>query len=231
MEPTPNTTARQRRSRRKEGPALFFVDTVESFLTGRPSAEARSIVRHQAAKSGCRNRKRAHEPKASATDKIGPLAIAAASAPTPSPASLILPSHNGWESMRVKFNFDITCLTSFTDIDLATNACSLLEHDPRSAASLLQRWPSCFLTYLPSRYGSTPFLDDAMHCVAARAAYMMGSSTSPLLHTALYSKALSSLAAAVAAEPPALISDIYCATRLLVLYEVRSTASHLDSRW
>ncbi|KAK8057383.1 hypothetical protein PG996_011320 [Apiospora saccharicola] len=214
-----------RRSRRKDGPALFFVDMVEPFLTGRPSENAKSIIRHQAAKSGCRNRKRVYETKASAADQISPQKeiAGAASAPIQSPGPpliLPLPSYNGYEAMRAKFNFDITCLTSFTDIDLAANACGFLQHNRRSASSLLQRWPSCFLTYLPSRYGSAPFLNDAMHCVAARAAHMVGGpSTSSLLHTALYSKALTSLAAAVTAEPPALVSDIYCATRLLVLYE------------
>ncbi|KAK8076289.1 hypothetical protein PG994_003561 [Apiospora phragmitis] len=132
---------------------------------------------------------------------------------------LILPSYNGYETMRARFNFDITCLTSFTSIDLTASASSLLQHNPECAGSLLQRWSSCFLSYLPSRYDSRPFLDDAMHCVAARAAYMVGSSTSPLLHTALYSRALANVAAAIQADDPSLLSDIYCATRLLVLYE------------
>ncbi|KAK8091694.1 hypothetical protein PG997_002055 [Apiospora hydei] len=220
MEPAP--TAKQRRSRRKNGPSLIFVDETEPFRIGRQNESTRLVIRHQAARSGCRNRRRARGTDRGNDSDGSPqeeeLELAA-SAPVQDPGSLVLPSYNGYETMRAKLNFDITCLTSFTNTDLTARASSLIQENPRLAGSLLQRWPSCFLSYLPSRYGSRPFVDDAMRCVAARAAHMMGISPSPLLHTALYSRALASLGAAVKAPDPSLISDIYCATRLLVLYE------------
>ncbi|KAK8022587.1 hypothetical protein PG993_013354 [Apiospora rasikravindrae] len=216
----PALTAKQRRSRRKQGPALLFVDETEPFRIGRQNESTRLVIRHQAARSGCRNRRRPR----GADSGNGPQGApqeeeVAASARVQDPGSLVLPSYNGYETMRARLNFDITCLTSFTNTDLTARACTLLQENPRLAGSLLQQWPSCFLAYLPSRYGSRPFLDDTMRCVAARAAHMVGSSHSPILHTVLYSKALASLGAAVKAEDPSLISDIYCATRLLVLYE------------
>ncbi|KAK7937798.1 uncharacterized protein PG986_014666 [Apiospora aurea] len=220
MEPAP--TAKQRRSRRKNGPSLIFVDETEPFRIGRQNESTRLVIRHQAARSGCRNRRRARGTDRGNVSDGSPQEEEdelAASAPAQDPGSLVLPSYNGYETMRAKLNFDITCLTSFTNTDLTARASSLIQENPRLAGSLLQRWPSCFLSYLPSRYGSRPFVDDAMRCVAARAAHMMGTSPSPLLHTALYSRALASLGAAVKAQDPSLISDIYCTTRLLVLFE------------
>ncbi|KAK6852111.1 hypothetical protein PG995_012236 [Apiospora arundinis] len=212
----PNSTRRKRRSRRKDGPDLVFVNTAESFRTGHENKDLRLVIRHQAARSGCRNRGRTRDDTMTERD---PQDGTVSARDQPPPVPRILPSYNGYETMRIRFDFDITCLTSFTDIDFAANACSLLQHNLRRSGFSLQSLPTCFLAYLPSRYGSRPFLDDAMHCVAARAAHMVGLTTSPTLHTALYSKALASLRAAVKAGDSWLIPEVYCATRLLVLYE------------
>jgi hypothetical protein len=121
--------------------------------------------------------------------------------------------------MRLVHNFDITELISFTDIDLAASAWHFLQYDQRRAVPLLQKHSSSFLAYLPSRYGSLPFLDDAMHCVAAKAAQMLGAPSKRFSPAQLYSKAICSLRSLTGGLPGS-GSELYCATRLLALYEV-----------
>ena len=129
------------------------------------------------------------------------------------------PSFTGYEAIRVIYNFDITNLDSFTNVDLAVNAYRLLQGSAEHPVVFLQNVSSSsFLAHLPSRYGSKPFLDDAIHCVAAKAAQIFGYSTASSSPSALYFKALRSLRRNIQSSD---WSDIYCATRLLVLYEVK----------
>jgi hypothetical protein len=137
--------------------------------------------------------------------------------PVPQPLS------SRYETFRLSYNFDITDLTSFTDVDLVTNAYRLLQGEPNRLVSLLQKQYSSFLIHLPTRYGSSTCLDDAMHCVAARAGQMLGFQMPTSMPYILYGKALKSLQIAISDDAECTESDIYCVTRLLVLYEV----SHL----
>jgi len=130
------------------------------------------------------------------------------------------PLSSRYETFRLSYNFDITDLTSFTDVDLATNAYRLLQDEPNRLVSLLQKQYSSFLAYLPSRYGSSTCLDDAMHCVAARAGQILGFQMPKSMPYILYGKALKSLQIAISDGAECTVSDIYCVTRLLVLYEV-----------
>lgn len=130
--------------------------------------------------------------------------------------------------MRAKYDIDITHLTSFTDIDLPGNAYSQLQLSLGYFSAHLQMSSSYFLAYLPCRYGNWPFLDDAIHCVAAKAAQMLGTSASLLVHLQLYSKALASLYRATCTQDPSASSALYCVTRLLVLYEVKFSNFLID---
>jgi hypothetical protein len=65
-----------------------------------------------------------------------------------------------------------------------------------------------------------------MHCVAARAGQMLGFQMPTSMPYILYGKALKSLQIAISDDAECTESDIYCVTRLLVLYEV----SHLYVR-
>lgn len=139
------------------------------------------------------------------------------------------PSFSGYEALRVKYNFDITYLTSFTDVDLGKTASLFLhEHEDGQATHLTrllrQQSSSSFLSYLPSRYGASAVLDDAMHCLAARAGQIFGFNITAGTISALYARALKSLQGALTDTGLCLGADVYCATRLLTLYEVsRST--------
>ncbi|OGM47651.1 hypothetical protein ABOM_004338 [Aspergillus bombycis] len=138
----------------------------------------------------------------------------------PHPAPLPQPSYNGYETLRVKYNFDVTDLASFTDVDLGKIAYLSLRDQPARLVSLLHKRSSSFLSYLPSRYGSNQCLDDAIHCVAARAGQMLGFPTRASTLPALYVKALNSLQAAIEDKTQYLEADVYCATRLLAIYEL-----------
>ncbi|KAI1120936.1 hypothetical protein F5Y10DRAFT_257393 [Nemania abortiva] len=222
MDSTPSRKKRQ--SRMKAGPAFEFVENSSSSWNGRQNQNARAIIRRQAARSGrqgylrestCHDQEYSLTPPQTKDDGQEKANIPPGTQFT-WPVSQ--PSYNGYETMRVIYNFDITALDSFIDVDLAANAYRLLRDNQSNPATFLQKGSSSFLAHLPSRYGTQPFLDDAMHCVAAKAAQMLGHSTTRFPASELHSKALRSLST-IRTDDSCPRSDVYCATRLLVLYE------------
>lgn len=238
--------AKSRLSRVKVGHEFVFVETTDPHGVGSENrdARARTIIRRQAAKSGHqrglgRNRNRGGIAAESVSLALLPRERDASrllhlargdeyhlpperTSPhvlSPRPSRQI--SYNGYETWRVEYNFDITDLATFTDVDLAASAYQSLHRDPGRIAGLLRRPSSSFLDYLPSRFGSSLCVGDAMNCVAARAGEMLGCSRRGVAPAALYVKALRSLNEAIqACGENAISADIYCATRLLVLHEV-----------
>ncbi|KAI0187125.1 hypothetical protein EV127DRAFT_370190 [Xylaria flabelliformis] len=209
-------------SQRKDGPAFELIGIAGSSSIIEPyTEEARFIIRRQAARPG----RQIHLRESAGQNQEDSMIEDSAheeiniSLGTQHAGLAIQPSVSGYETMRVIYNFDITALDSFIDVDLAVNAFRLLQYHPTSPATLFRKGSSSFLAYLPSRYGSKPFLNDAMHCVAAKAAQMLGHSTTRTLPSKLYMKALRSLYSATQNDAICRITDIYCAIRLLVLYE------------
>ncbi|RKK32520.1 hypothetical protein BFJ70_g16532 [Fusarium oxysporum] len=225
----PKLPLRKPRSRVKDGPAFVFVDTTSA-------SDAKTIVRRHAARSGLICRQENITTLPDSRESI-PAATKAPGATSPAKnrhgmckentlrdasnlGSVPQPLSSRYEAFRLSYNFDITDLTSFTDVDLATNAYRLLQDEPNRLVSLLQKQSSSFLAYLPSRYGSSTCLDDAMHCVAARAGQVLGFQMPKSMPYILYGKALKSLQIAISDGTECTVSDIYCVTRLLVLYEL-----------
>jgi hypothetical protein len=225
----PKLPLRKPRSRVQDRPAFVFVDT-----TG-PS-HAKTIVRRHAARSGLVRRQENITTLPDSRESI-PAATRAPGATSPTKNrhrmcrenALVDVSNLGfvpqpltstYEKFRLSYNFDITDLTSFTDVDLATNAYRLLQDEPNRLVSLLRKQYSSFLAHLPSRYGTSTCLDDAMHCVAARAGQMLGFQMPESIPYILYGKALKSLQSAISDGTECTVSEIYCVTRLLVLYEL-----------
>ncbi|KAL4933736.1 uncharacterized protein BDV17DRAFT_286551 [Aspergillus undulatus] len=234
----PRLPSRKPRSRAKAGPAFVFVETTES-STGKPREEdVRVLIRRQAARSG-RKHQRMQSARQGSNDSDTP----------GQPGTLVLhtvnvegvyptatadddsvdhsiapqPSFTGYEALRVIYNFDITYLASFTHVDLGKTAALPLQTQPNLISSLLQQRSTSFLSYLPSRYGSSPCLDDAMQCLAARAGQMFGHTTRAATISTLYGKALISLQSALGDGKLCMGADVYCATRLLTLYELISS--------
>ncbi|KAI1111322.1 hypothetical protein F5Y14DRAFT_464625 [Nemania sp. NC0429] len=223
----------KRLSRRKDGPAFEFINSTGSSRIGSHNGAARATIRRQAARSGRQGHLRENasqdledtsithwveeRAKENAQDVI--VIPPRTQQKNPYPRLIVQPSNNEYETMRVVYDFDITTLDSFIDVDLVVKAYRLLQKNPGEAASFLQKGSSSFLAHLPSRYGRTPVLNDVMHCVAAKASQIFGRSTTRCSLSELYMKALRSLHPTKETDPSCSISDIYCATRLLVLYE------------
>lgn len=227
--------SRKPRSRAKNGPAFVFVDAPNN-RSGKPHDEvSRAQIRRQAARSGRKSQRvqTLDGEDGSCTPEELELELELQSEPgllqlvqvQGGPMLTMQPSFSGYEALRVKYNFDIKYLASFTDVDLGKTASLFLhEHENGRAAHLtrlLQRQSSSsFLSYLPSRYGASAVLDDAMHCLAARAGQIFGFSVSAGTISTLYARALKSLQGALTDNGLCLGADVYCATRLLTLYEV-----------
>ncbi|KAE8152969.1 hypothetical protein BDV25DRAFT_169737 [Aspergillus avenaceus] len=228
----PHLTSKKHRCRAKNGPAFVFVNA-DSVALGTQDQDARAIVRRQAARSGCKRRYGGNMNHGLDCDRQGSLGQtttghsvseinhwrrvwAAASNPSPAPQ----PSSTGYEALRVEYNFDLTDLSTFTNVDLGRMAYLSLQCQPTRLRSLLQRQCPSFLSYLPSRFGTSQCLDDAMRCVAAGAGQRLGLPIRAATPFRLYVKALSSLQAAIEDKDQCLQSDVYCATRLLTVYEL-----------
>ncbi|KAI1360792.1 hypothetical protein F5Y08DRAFT_348412 [Xylaria arbuscula] len=199
-----NCCRKKRLSRRKTGPAFEFIGVAGSSGSVKPrTKEAGIIIRRQAARSGRQKYVRGSVGQ----DEEDPVSI------TPQVQKSVhvdisAGANNAWPAIHF-----------FIEVDLAVNAFRLLQDESTSPAALLQTSSSSFLAYLPSRYGFKPFLNDAMHCVAAKAAQMLGKPTTRFSPSTLHTKALHSLCSTIQNDPACPMSDIYCATRLLVLYE------------
>ncbi|KAL4881765.1 hypothetical protein BJY04DRAFT_188085 [Aspergillus karnatakaensis] len=238
-----NLPQRKPRSRAKQGPAFVFVDSTET-RTGRPEDEdARAAIRRQAARAGRKNQRgqavsrsdtSTPIPSNTVVRRVGSHVYTTADqgvelAGLIDPFLAPQPSLAGYEALRMKYNFDITYLTTLTDVSLGKLSVSLLQEQPALVGHLLRQQSSSFLSYLPSRYGSSPCLDAAMDCLSAGAGRMFGYPIRLETLTALYGRALHLLGAAIDNGSAYLGPDVYCATRLLTLYEVIS--SEEAARW
>lgn len=131
-------------------------------------------------------------------------------------------SSKGYEFMRIQYDFDILDLSALTGFHSGRATVHALSHQPSLLVEIMccRQWS--YISYLPSRYGHTVCLDDAIRCVAAKVRFRLSSPTAPLSATvlALYSKALASLQAALSDPQHCLQAEVLCATEILALYEV-----------
>ncbi|KAL4875137.1 hypothetical protein BJY04DRAFT_211539 [Aspergillus karnatakaensis] len=219
------------KSRAKPGPSFIFVEARNS-PSGRPQDEdAKAAIRRQAARSGRKHqqlqlqtpdpsRENSLAPGQGRVDDELPLTLTRWNPPllTPQPAAA------GYEALKVKYNFDITYLSPLTDIALGKLGSVMMQENPTLVRHLISQHDASFLSYLPSRYGSSLCLDAAIDCLAAAAGQMFGSlrPIRPASLSMLYGRALQSLQAALNDGSAYKSSEVYCATRLLTLYELIS---------
>lgn len=143
-------SSRRRRSRAKEGPGFVFVNAAIG-LAHRPRDDGRVQIRRQAARSGrkhCRRKGVGQEDTKTSVNNTN-INVAssslAASKQVESPALQNdddSPLHNhalvprrqslsaAYETLRIKYNFDITDPTTFTYVDLGRAASLLLQDQP-----------------------------------------------------------------------------------------------------
>ena len=131
-------------------------------------------------------------------------------------------SATGYESMRIRYGFDILDLSALTTFHVGRATAKALSLQPSRLIDVLRCKQWSYLSYLPSRYGHVACLDDATHCAVARVRHYATTPTEPLdkKTLALYSKALLSLQAALNDPALSMNPDVLCATQILAIYEV-----------
>ena len=135
-------------------------------------------------------------------------------------------SSTGYESMRIRYDFDILDLSALTTFHVGRATAKALSIQPSRLIDVLRCKQWSYLSYLPSRYGQATCLDDAAHCAIARVRHFALTPTEPLSRNilSLYSKALLSLQAALNDPVLCLSPDVLCATQILSIYEVVAQA-------
>jgi hypothetical protein len=131
-------------------------------------------------------------------------------------------SRQGYEAVVAAYDFDVVDLSAVALLRLGRSACMMLSADLSKLTGLLRcKWTS-YLTYLPSRYGHSPCLSDAIDCILARVRQILFPAETKLNSTVLprYIKALKSLQEALYSPVQCYEADVLCAIEILALYEV-----------
>ncbi|KAL8650960.1 MAG: hypothetical protein Q9226_004927 [Calogaya cf. arnoldii] len=134
------------------------------------------------------------------------------------------PSSTGFEAVRIRFDFDpvsLSGLSGLTPLHGGRAAARLFRDKPDHLLNMLRSRKWSYFEYLPSRFGQTQCLDDAVCCVASRVRQWINNPAEPdRLALELYSKAVRSLQAAL--ENPALCRhpDVLCATEIMTIFEL-----------
>ncbi|KAL8736409.1 MAG: hypothetical protein Q9166_000201 [cf. Caloplaca sp. 2 TL-2023] len=138
------------------------------------------------------------------------------------------PPSTGYEAMRIRFDFDVIDLSGLTSIHVGRTTAQHLHDKPARLLEVLQCKKWSYFDYLPSRFGQTRCLDEAICCVAALVRQWLTAPGRPN-HVALeaYSKAVGSLQ--VALNDPSLCRhpDVLCATEILSIFELLDSGRDL----
>lgn len=135
----PSQSSKKPRCRAKNGPAFVFVDALND-RSGRPHDEvSRAQIRRQAARSGRKSQRIQSSGSENGSKELGLESEPLVQLVQAQGSHMLTtqPSFSGYEALRVKYNFDITYLTSFTDVDLGKTASLFLhEHEDGQATHL-----------------------------------------------------------------------------------------------
>ena len=128
----------------------------------------------------------------------------------------------GYESTRMKYGFDLLDVSALTTFHTGRITARLLHREPLRLAHVLRYRQWSYLSFLPSRYGHSACLDNAVHCLAARLRQWMTAPADPPKDGVLllYSKSLASLQCALNDPILCLMPEVLCATAILGIYEV-----------
>jgi hypothetical protein len=125
--------------------------------------------------------------------------------------------------MTVKNGFDIIDLSTLATYHVGRTTAEALSSDPLQLVNLLRFKQWSYLSYLPSLYGRSACLNDAVDCIIARVRQILAP-TGEYGHKEviqLYLRAIDSLQKALNSPRQRLEADVLCATEILALYEVR----------
>ncbi|KAL8712812.1 MAG: hypothetical protein Q9220_003020 [cf. Caloplaca sp. 1 TL-2023] len=131
------------------------------------------------------------------------------------------PSSTGYEAMRICYDFDVVTLSGFTDLHTGRATAQPLHERPDCLQKIMMCKQWSYFTYIPSRFGNTRCLDDAVCCVAARVRQWITDPGRPS-HAViqLYAKAVKSLQAALNDPLQCILPDVLCATEVLAIFEL-----------
>jgi hypothetical protein len=129
---------------------------------------------------------------------------------------------SGIERLLVDTKFNILDLNELTHIHMGHAAGQILSRQPDILHRLIRRRSRSFLSEVPSRYGNTACLDDAVQSVTLRAHRLLAPSAAKSIRKelSLYGRALQGLQEAVDDKTQRLSPDVLCTIQLLSLYEV-----------
>lgn len=148
---------------------------------------------------------------------------------------IIAPSkpHRSFEWFLIDVGFDVLQLDELTAIATGQVAGPILSRNSGIFKSLISRRRQSYLWHVPSRYGNTTCLEDALRCIATRANRRLSSSCiiSDADELKLYGKALHSIQAAVNDRKVWEDPDVLCSIVLLSTYEVGQSAHRMLCRY
>ena len=131
---------------------------------------------------------------------------------------------SGYELQRLESDFDILDLSALTTFHVGRITTVTLHTSPLLLKEVLQCRQWSYFSYVPSRFGHFPCLDDAARCVASRVrSWTTGEFNANAANLSLYTKALDSLQLAINNPLTRVMPETLCATELLALYEVSSS--------
>lgn len=135
------------------------------------------------------------------------------------------PSAKGYELLTQKNGFDFMDLSTLATYHVGRATAEALSSDPLQLVNLLQFKQWSYLSYLPSLYGRSACLKDAVDCIIARVRQILVP-TGEVGHKEviwLYLRAIDSLQKSLNCPRQCLEADVLCATEILALYEVYSS--------
>jgi len=132
------------------------------------------------------------------------------------------PSAKGFELVTMKSGFDIIDLSTLATYHVGRATAEALSSDPLQLLSLLGFKQWSYMSYLPSLYGSSACLDDAVDCLIARIRHIIAPNGEKGEREVIrhYLKAIDSLQKALNSPSQRLAAHVLCATEILALYEV-----------
>lgn len=127
-----------------------------------------------------------------------------------------------FERLTAKSGIDILNLSDLTAIHIEQAVSAFFHHNPGRLVTLLRQKQASYLAYIPSRYGQSPCLDNAVHTLVAKVRDVLDPCNLVRQTTTLssYGRAIGSLQASINDSTRWKHPDVLCATVLLGLVEV-----------
>jgi hypothetical protein len=129
---------------------------------------------------------------------------------------------SGLDQLTAEIGLNVLDLSALTTVHIGQRATSFLANQPSRLVDLVSCRKLSYLAHVPTRYGYSYCLDDAVRCVTTKARrVLVGSGKGGCtMELALYGKALRSLQSAIDLEQGWRNPDVLCAIQVLSLYEV-----------